>query len=46
MKDNDPERSALREMIATAAENCTDTSILDLVYKLLAYENNDEKGGA
>jgi hypothetical protein len=40
MKDDDPERNALRQLISTAAEICTDTSILDLVYQLLTYENS------
>ena len=35
MKDDDPERNALRQMIVSAAENCTDTATLDLIYKLL-----------
>lgn len=44
MKDDDPERSALREMISTAVEKCTDTAILDLVHKLLLMpcENEDD----
>ena len=41
MKDNDPERTALREMIADAMEECKDTSVLDLIYKLLKYENKE-----
>lgn len=40
MKDTDPERNALREMIADAMEECNDTSVLDFIYKLLAYENS------
>ena len=46
MKDDDPERNALRRMIASAAENCTDTSTLDLIYKLLIYDSKDENDGA
>lgn len=38
MKEHDPERDALRQMIAEAVEACTDVSLLDLIYKLLAYE--------
>ncbi len=38
MKDHDPERDALRQMIAEAVDACTDASLLDLVYKLLTYE--------
>lgn len=41
MKDNDSERNALRQMIEEALKKCTDTSLLDLVYKLLIYENKD-----
>jgi hypothetical protein len=41
MKDDDPERTALREMIADAMEECKDTSVLDLIYKLLKYENKE-----
>ncbi len=41
MKDDDPERNALREMIADAMEECKDTSVLDLIYKLLTYENKE-----
>ena len=46
MKDDDPERNALRRMIASAAENCTDTATLDLIYKLLTYDSKDENDGA
>lgn len=35
MKDDDPEISAIRRMIAEATNECTDTSLLDLIYKLL-----------
>ena len=35
MKDDDNESSALRELIKEAVENCTDVSLLDLVYKLI-----------
>ena len=42
MKDADSERDALRQMIVEALEVCTDTSTLDLIYKLLAYENKDD----
>ena len=38
MKDNDPESSALRQMITEAIEACTDSALLDLIYKLLTYE--------
>lgn len=40
--DNDPERMALRQMIATEIADCTDTSFLDFIYKLII----NEKGGA
>lgn len=43
MKDDDPERATLRQMIEAAAENCTDTSTLYLVYQLLAYENTEKE---
>ena len=39
MRDDDPERTTLRQMIATEAENCTDTELLNLVYQLLVHEN-------
>lgn len=41
MKDTDPERAALREMIAEASETCTDTNLLDLVYKILIDEQTE-----
>lgn len=30
--------SALKQLITTALEECTDPSVLDLIYKLLAFE--------
>lgn len=45
MKDDDPERTALRQMIAEAAEDCTDTFLLDLVYKLLAHDERRKEAG-
>ncbi len=45
MKDDDPERTALREMIAEAADDCTDTSLLDLVYKLLINDGKPKEAG-
>lgn len=42
--DPDPERAALRRMIAEASETCTDTSLLDLVYKLLINDEQIEAG--
>lgn len=45
MKDDDPERTALREMIAEAADGCTDTSLLDLVYKLLINDAKQKEAG-
>lgn len=45
MKDDDPERTALREMIAEAADDCTDTFLLDLVYKLLIRDEQRKKAG-
>jgi hypothetical protein len=45
MKDDDPERTALREMIAEAADCCTDTPLLDLVYKLLITDGQPKEAG-
>lgn len=45
MKDTDPERTALREMIAEAADDCTDTFLLDLVYKLLINDGKQKEAG-
>lgn len=45
MKDTDPERTTLREMIAEAAEDCTDISLLDLVYKLLIQDEQRKEAG-
>lgn len=45
MKDTDPERTALREMIAEAADDCTDTFLLDLVYKLLIHDEKQKEAG-
>jgi hypothetical protein len=45
MKDDDPERTALREMIAEAADGCTDTPLLDLVYKLLINDAKQKEAG-
>lgn len=45
MKDTDPERAALREMIAEAANDCTDTFLLDLVYKLLIDDGRQQEAG-
>ena len=42
MKDTNPERTALREMIAEAAETCTDTHLLDLIYKLLTRDDEQQ----
>lgn len=44
MKDDDPERTALRQRIAEAADSCTDTFLLDLVYKLLLNDEQIEAG--
>ena len=38
----DLEASALKEMIAQALENCHDTELLDLIYKLLIYDKPKE----
>lgn len=35
----EPEPLALKELITIALEECTDESTLDLVYKLLTYNN-------
>lgn len=35
----DPEPSAMKELIAVALEECTDTDMLDLIYKLLTYDS-------
>lgn len=35
----DPDALALRQLIATALEQCTDTDLLDLIYKLLITES-------
>ncbi len=35
----DPNPSAMKELIARALEECTDTSMLDLIYKLLLLES-------
>lgn len=35
MKDSDSDDVPLRQLIMEAAEKCTDTSLLDLVYKIL-----------
>ena len=43
MKDDDPERTTLREMIAEAVETCTDTFLLDLIYKLLIRDDEKQK---
>ena len=44
MKDTDPERAVLRQQIVEAAETCTDTSLLDLIYKLLMSNEQTEAG--
>lgn len=36
--DSDEEGEALRQMIMQQIEQCTDTELLDIVYKLLIYE--------
>lgn len=36
MDDADGEGEALRAMVVEAVEACTDTTLLDLIYKLLA----------
>jgi hypothetical protein len=45
MTDTDPERTALRQRIAEAADDCTDTFLLDLVYKLLARDEKQKEAG-
>lgn len=35
MKDSDSDGVPLRQLIMEAVEKCTDTSLLDLVYKVL-----------
>lgn len=45
MKDDDPERTALRQRIAEASETCTDTDLLDLIYKLLAHDERRKEAG-
>lgn len=37
MRDEENEREALRQMIEEEAARCTDTDLLNLVYKMLAY---------
>lgn len=43
---DDPELTALRQMIAQAADMCTDTDLLDLIYRLLTIEitTKEQKG--
>ena len=45
MRDTDPERTALRQMIAEAADDCTDTFLLDLIYKLLIQDEQRKEAG-
>lgn len=33
--------SVVRQMINNAVNECNDTELLDLIYKLLVYEEND-----
>lgn len=35
--NDDTERNALRQMVTQAVDQCQDTDLLDLVYKLLTY---------
>lgn len=35
----DPEPSPIKELITIALEECTDEDTLDIVYKLLTYNN-------
>lgn len=37
----DPEPSAIKDLITKALEECEDPSLLDLVYKLLVYEDKE-----
>jgi len=39
MEDDD--FSPLKEMIKKALEECNDSELLDLIYKLIAYETKD-----
>lgn len=37
----DPDPSTMKELITAALEECTDTGMLDLIYKLLIYESKE-----
>ena len=42
---NDSDEIPLKNLIAQALENCTDCELLDLVYKLLSYEEIKRPAG-
>ncbi len=37
MEDDSIDGEALRQIVKAEIENCTDTSLLDLIYKMLVY---------
>lgn len=39
----EPEPTTLKELIAAALDKCTDVGMLDLVYKLLLYDNIESR---
>ena len=39
---NDSDEIPLKNMIAQALENCHDTELLDLIYKLLIYDTQQD----
>lgn len=39
MEDSDHEIAALKEMTMKALEQCNDPDIMDLIYKLLTFDN-------
>ncbi len=39
---NDPDELATKELIVQALAHCTDSNLLDLIYKLLIFESPEQ----